>query len=128
MKQKFANFRSDYIGMVSAILCLIHCIILPVIFALRAVDFEHDVEGHFKWDYLFLALSFYAVYHSAKHSPSPLIKMLFWANFSVLTLCIFLENISEAFEYMIILASIGLVVVHFINIRHCQRCMTHVVS
>lgn len=126
MKQKNFNFKSDYIGMLSAGLCLIHCIFLPILFAMRAVDFEHEIEGHFKWDYLFLAFSFYAVYHSAKHSPSPLIKVLLWFTFSVLTLCIFLEGTSKIFEYIIILASIGLVVIHLINIRYCQRCVTHI--
>jgi MerC mercury resistance protein len=124
MKQKFFNLKSDYIGILSAGLCLVHCILLPIFFAMRSINFEHEVEGGFKWDYVFLVLSFYAVYHSAKHSPSALIKKVLWGLFSILTACIFLESISEIFEYLIILASLGLVAVHFVNLRHCQRCAT----
>ena len=126
MKQNFFKLKSDYIGILSAGLCLIHCILLPIFFAMRAIDFEHEVEGIFKWDYVFLILSFYAVYHSAKHSHSALIKKILWVFFSVLAVCVFLEGISEIFEYLIILVSMGLVAVHFVNLRHCQRCATDI--
>jgi sensor histidine kinase YesM len=124
MKQRLINFKSDYLGIISAGLCLIHCILLPILFAVQAIDFEHDVEGSFKWDYIFLIVSFYAVYHSAKHSHLVLIRTLFWATFSILSLCILLESISEIFEYLIILTSVGLVVLHLINLRYCQRCVS----
>ncbi|MCU0392616.1 MAG: MerC domain-containing protein [Thermoflexibacter sp.] len=118
---KEKNFKADYLGMLSAGLCLIHCVLLPIVFAWRAVNFEHDVEGIFKWDYIFLVISFYAVYQAAKTTISPIIRWALWASFILLTTSIILESYAEVFEYIIIFASVCLVIIHFFNLRYCQH-------
>lgn len=123
------HLRADYLGILSAGLCLIHCILLPIVFAWRAVSFEHEIEGAFKWDYIFLIFSFYAVLQAAKHTMFPAIKWILWISFSILATSVFLENYAKVFEYIIIFTSLFLIVVHLYNLRYCQAqtcCASHV--
>jgi hypothetical protein len=129
MNKMKPHFRADHLGILSAGLCLIHCTLLPIVFAWRAVSFEHEVEGAFKWDYVFLIFSFYAVLQATKNTLFPAIKWILWSSFGVLVLATVLESYAPVFEYIVIFASFCLVVVHLYNLRYCHKqacCTSHV--
>ncbi len=124
-----SHLKADHLGILSASLCLIHCTLLPIVFAWKAINFEHDIEGAFKWDYLFLIFSFYAVFQASKHTLLPIIKWILWSGLGILVVATLLESYAPIFKYMVILASFCLVVVHLYNLRYCQRqacCTSHV--
>ncbi|GAB4479076.1 MAG: hypothetical protein OHK0057_30790 [Thermoflexibacter sp.] len=129
MNKMKLHLKADHLGVLSAGLCLIHCTLLPIVFAWKAISFEHEIEGSFKWDYVFLIFSFYAVLQASKNAISSAIKWTLWISFSILAVSVFLENYAKVFEYIIIFTSLFLIVVHLYNLRYRQAqtcCASHV--
>lgn len=119
--------QSDLLGIISSGLCTIHCIITPLFFASKPmIDGLSHAHGHGLFgflDYLFLGLSFLAVWYSSKHSTSSIIKKILW-----LAWCVFAFGLlSEAFHLpysdgFIYTGSVMLIVAHIQNYRHCLKC------
>lgn len=112
----FFNF-SNYLGIASATLCVAHCILTPFLIVL--------VSKYEWWEnlsYLFLIVSFAAVWEAVKAKPPLHILLLIWVSFLVLGLCIIFENTYEFAEPLSYLASLSLVSGHILNIRHCKKC------
>ena len=71
--------NSDYIGAIAGILCIIHCIITPLLFLINAelatnqTLFALQLTG-----YVFLIISFFAVYRSALNTTNNIVKALFF--------------------------------------------------
>jgi len=112
--------RSDWVGIASASLCLVHCLLSPVLITLAA---------SFEWwpgvSYLFLIVSFYAAFETSRHSGGSPWLWLIWISFAVLTASILFEDDFEVLELLGYVASAGLVFGHVLNIRHCKKCTTN---
>ena len=119
----FKSTYSDYVGIASAFLCLIHCLVGPIILgaASHAHDHAHTHESSIflapAWDYVFLTIGFIAVWFSAKHTSVRNRKLLLWASFGCLAGSIFMEAYAEMFHYFVYASSFFLIVVHTMNIR-----------
>ena len=141
MQIKGLQKHSDLLGMVSAGLCLIHCIALPVFLLstisaglvthewhwlggtpLGAVPRRDTPLGGTPLDYIFIALAVLAVYFSAKRTPSSYIRIGMWLSVIIFGVALLAHEISEYAQYISIAASMVLMLLHFINIRHCKRC------
>jgi hypothetical protein len=109
---------SDRVGIVAAVLCMIHCMIVPLAFALKVWWSTHTIYTLPWWwgmlDYFFLVVSFIAVYHSSSHAVSKGVKFSFWFFWGVLTLAIVFEGYIHWLAY---LASTGLIATHVVNLR-----------
>ncbi len=118
---------ADKLGITSAIICAVHCLVIPAIFLLKYswADTGHVMDeapklGHGlpSWwetlDYIFLIVGFYAVFHAVTHTPARGIKVSLWFFWVCLALAVIFEKHLHWLSYI---ASIGLVVTHFINIR-----------
>ncbi|MFK7906176.1 MAG: MerC domain-containing protein [Chitinophagales bacterium] len=116
MKVDSISNKADLIGIASAVLCLIHCLVPPIIFLFFGHLIEHSHDHFFRWDYFFLAFSCYAVYHATQHAVNNFIKGLLWLSFGVLTIAILLHHIPNM-EYIAYLASLGLIGGHLINLK-----------
>lgn len=115
MKKTFSG--SDYLGIASATLCVAHCILAP--FLILAVS-KYAWWEHLT--YVFLALSFYAVYEAIKAKPPTYILVLICGSFALMTIFLLLEASWKIAEPLSYIASLGLVVGHILNIRYCKNC------
>ena len=121
MNIKLLSFNSDKVGVVSSLLCLIHCLVLPAIISIEPLLSEFLFEELHFVEYLFLALSFIAVYFSSKKSPVHL-KYIFYIVLGVFTLAILLEEQFTWMPYLAYLGSVCLITAHLVNYYKYQRC------
>ncbi len=115
--------NSDYLGVISSLVCLAHCILTPLLFLSQATIVSHEVPMIWQLlNYIFITLSFIAVYFSSKKTTKIFIKMGFWINWSLLFLCILNESI-EAFSvpelFMYIFAA-SLCLLHIYSLKYCN--------
>lgn len=117
--------NSDIIGAVSSTLCLIHCVATPFIFIAQANSAHHHHAAPLWWksiDFIFIAISFFAVLWSVKNTSKNWIKKAFWITWGILTLVILNEKL-ELFhlaESAIYIPALSLVGLHIYNRRYCQ--------
>ena len=117
---------SDYVGASASGLCLIHCIATPILFLSQASLISISNEMLFLWqslNFLFLAISFIAIYYSVKNSSNSYVKILLflsWLTLSSLILIELFEILSIA-EFYTYIAAISLSILHLYNLNYC-RC------
>ena len=115
--------NSDYIGAFAGILCIIHCIITPLLFlinaelATRQTLFALQLTG-----YVFLIISFFAVYRSALNTTNNIVKVLFFFFWGALLFLILNETfgtfrIPETFTFI---SAFSLSALHIYNLNYCQ--------
>ncbi|UFH53904.1 MerC domain-containing protein [Spirosoma sp. KNUC1025] len=125
MKTDFLSRKADYIGITGSILCIIHCLITPVLLMTSAVFQDEQLRiGYLSLDYVFIGVNIIAVYFATRHYAPAIIKKSLWGFLGLFTIALLLEDVAPAFEYLAYLASAGLVITHLINIR--QHRVSHV--
>lgn len=121
-----ARLNSDYLGISASVLCLIHCLTIPIaLLVSQLLGVELNIspnlhDGLRFLDFVFLVVSLYAVYQSFKHSHNKSIKILFvfgWLTFfaGVITHSEFHTDIPLHFGTAI------LIIAHIKNIRECSQ-------
>lgn len=81
----------DKIGVISSTLCMLHCIMTPFIFLAKACSISCCSDAPVWWqiiDYLFLGISFIAVYYTTKNNRLDWLKISFWITWLVLLITI----------------------------------------
>jgi len=124
--KSFHKTNSDSIGAMASSLCLIHCVATPFIFIAQTCSATCCESAPTWWtiiDYVFLAISFFAVYWSSNNSSKQWVKYSLWFNWIALCLLIINEKlqlytIPEGFIY---LPAITLFILHLYNQKYC-RC------
>jgi len=113
---------ADRAGIASAVLCTIHCLLIPALFLVKVWwGAANGLTLPYWWaylDYLFLIISFMAVRHAAMHTTSPRVKRSLWAFWSILVIAIVFEDM---LHWMAYIASAGLITTHIINIRRMKK-------
>jgi hypothetical protein len=120
--------KSDLIGALAGMVCLLHCIATPFLFIAVAGSANHGVEAPVWWisiNYTFLVVAFFAVLQSVKTTSNNTIKPIFWVAYFLLFAVIINEqflwiHLPEFFSY---LAASFLIGVHLYNQKYCQ-CST----
>ena len=79
-------------------------------------------------DYFFIALAGVAVYFSSRKTPSYYLKTGMWLCVIIFAAALLSHEISVYAQYVSIAASVGLMVLHYINIRQCRRCRVQKVN
>lgn len=120
--------RSDILGTFASSLCLMHCVATPFLFMAQAssVTFSSGPPTWWKFmDYIFLAISFFAIYWTTKTTTIKWIKPMLWLSWGVLLAIILNEKLELFFlpEAIIYIPSIALVILHLYNRKHC-KCST----
>lgn len=100
---------SDIVGIVSAILCIAHCLVLPLFLSTTVF------QGNHYWHFTFIILSFIGVLASALHTKVIWIKVTLMVSFAAL-----LFGSIFGFSILENLGIAGLVITHFINIYLVQ--------
>lgn len=108
--------RTDLIGIVSAIFCIIHCILLPFLWAAIHEHSSFSIMSLASLDLVFLALSLWAVFHSSKHTHSPFIRATLWGSMILLAFSIGAHIVISAPEYLTYFATAGLITGHSLSL------------
>lgn len=120
------NKKPDELGMLSSVLCIIHCLATPVLLTLLPVSTAAQ-SGEQNWwgwlDILFLILSGVAVIFAIQRSPKTWLRVSMIA--SLLTLCFFIINerfgsIEFPFD-VVYLPAFALIILHLLNRRYCRH-------
>ncbi|MEM6398195.1 MAG: MerC domain-containing protein [Bacteroidota bacterium] len=118
--------QSDIVGAFASGLCAVHCIATPFLFVAQTCPVTGCCESSPGWwsnlDYIFIGITFFAVYFSAKNSGRQLMKYALYTGWVVLTLLVVNEKlaflpIAETWKYVSAFSLIGL---HFYNLKYCK--------
>ena len=120
---------SNLVGAAASGLCAVHCAATPLLFAAKPV-LGHAVGEHAHgsplwaaFDYVFLVLSFLAVWYAARHSDHSILKRVLWVSWVVFATGILFEAFHLPYGHWLMYGgSIALVVVHVKNYQHCRAC------
>jgi len=122
---KFLTKNSDFFGVLTCSLCLIHCISTPLILlSLSSLNTTLSMS-YSLWsnlDYLFLFISFFMVYFSTQITTLKWMKYFFWLSWFSLLLVTISEKteIFEFPEYVTYLIITALSLLHLLNLKYCK--------
>ena len=118
--------KSDLVGAVASGLCVVHCIATPFLFIAQSCSVSGCCESSPAWwssiDYLFIGITFFAVYHSGKSTSKPWVKYAMYAAWVILSLLILNEKLvfSPIPEWWKYITAFGLISLHLYNLKFCQ--------
>ena len=117
--------KSDAIGALASTLCVIHCLMTPLLFAVQSYTAVQHEAVPLWWknlDFLFVTVSVFAVYLSTKNSSNTLVKYALWISW----LCLFVLILNEKIEWVSLpefityFAALTLAIFHLYNLNYCQ--------
>jgi MerC mercury resistance protein len=125
MKIVLPRQKADYFGITGSVLCIIHCLITPLL-VMSSTLLKHDTirVGFLSLDYLFIGVNILAVWSASRHT-SWLIRGALWSFLVLFAAGLLFEDVHEAFAYGAYAASLGLVVTHLANIRYYHTHHVH---
>ena len=117
--------KPDSIGAIASMLCVVHCLLTPLIFIAHSCCKEGCDAAPTWWksiDFIFLTISFISIYQSTKTTTQDAMKPILWSLWSLLAFLIINEKIDlleipETISYII---AIALAFFHIYNLRYCQ--------
>ncbi len=117
---------SDILGALASFICLVHCLLTPVLFLAHshAHSTDHHESGPVWWgaiDYLFLAISLVAISYSAKKTSLKWMPYALFLSWGLLAGYILIEkfHLFHIAHEWIFVPALGLVFLHLYNRRHC---------
>ncbi|MAO71927.1 MAG: hypothetical protein CMD02_05405 [Flavobacteriales bacterium] len=118
----------DTIGMFAGILCTIHCLATPLLFIAKACSTTCCGDAPVWWimiDYLFLFISFTAIYFISKSLNIKWLKISFWISWIILFFTILDHSVGIFIlpQNFIYLPSALIILLHFYNLKFC-KCKT----
>tara|TARA_B100000614_G_scaffold234605_1_gene230728 strand:- start:488 stop:892 length:405 start_codon:yes stop_codon:yes gene_type:complete len=118
----------DAIGMFAGILCTIHCLATPLLFIAKACSTTCCSDAPTWWimiDYLFLLISFIAIYFINKSLTIKWLKISFWISWIILLFTIFDHSFGIFIlpQNFIYIPSALIISLHFYNLKFC-KCKT----
>ena len=119
------NINSDAIGAFASGLCMLHCLATPIFFIASACSSTCCTNAPLWWqwmDYLFLAVSFFAIYHTSRSTAKVWVIQGLWVNWAILFFFIINVNLGwfQLAENLKFIPAFALVFLHMYNLRYCQ--------
>lgn len=115
------NNKADYIGILGSILCIIHCLLVPVITIGSSLEHMHTHQaGLLSLDLLFVVVNGIAVYFATKDHKSLPLRLLLWSALALFSVSILLESRLPVFTWLGYAGSALLIIGHFVNLYQCQ--------
>ncbi len=116
--------KADVFGALASGLCLIHCVATPFLFIAQSCS-ASCIDSPTWWqslDYLFLAISLFAVYRSSKTGSKVWVSRALWTSWVVLACVLLNERFGfyELPEYIIYIPAIFLIGLHLYSQKHCH--------
>ncbi|MEC5148034.1 MerC domain-containing protein [Chitinophaga sp. 212800010-3] len=125
----FKKMNLDAVGIGASLLCALHCALLPLFLTALPLMGTQILENK-QLEYALLGVSFFIGcfalgrgYIRLHRRLLPL--LLFVAGFSLLLAGHYLLDGGYKESLVILLGAIGVMLAHFINIRHGRTCKTH---
>jgi len=118
---KISTIHPDNLGATFSALCIIHCFSTPFLFITQS--YMLVVPGWWQaLNYVFLCLSFFAVYKTSLNSSSLIIKKLLYVFWGILAFLLLSEEF-ELFhlpEFITYITGLSLAGLHIYNKKYCQ--------
>ena len=118
---KISTIHPDNLGATFSALCVIHCFFTPFFFITQS--YMLVVPGWWQaLNYVFLCLSFFAVYKTSLNSSSLIIKKLLYVFWGILAFLLLSEEF-ELFhlpEFITYITGLSLAGLHIYNKKYCQ--------
>lgn len=118
------NQWADWLGILSASLCIVHCLILPLVLVAGMVS----KGSHPEWawlDYIFIILAWVGVYGASRHHGASNINRALWANVLVFSLSLLLHEHFGWALYVSLTSSLFMIVLHALHYRKLHRVAEH---
>ena len=119
--------QADYIGAITSSICLVHCLISPFVFIMwTSSPSIHCCSSTPIWwrslDYIFLAISFLAIYTTTKSSTNTWLSLAFWFSWFVLTLILLNEKFSwiSITDKIIYIPTVSITLLHLYKLKYCK--------
>jgi hypothetical protein len=109
--------KADIIGILSASICLVHCIATPLLIAFGA-----GFITNLFFKYLFLIISFVSIFKATENITSKKISLLLWISFWGFLFSTLFQEEYEWLHYSGYVFAILIIIGHILNIRHCREC------
>jgi len=122
------TLKTDKIGIIASTLCMIHCIATPFLFLAQSYSTSCCGASPNWWsslDFLFLLISFFAIYQSSKNSSKTWVKYAMWVSWALLLTGLLNKKFQllSVVESAMYFPAVMLVLLHLYNLRYCQ-CKT----
>ena len=122
---KSITLPSDRIGIIASFLCTIHCIATPFLFIAKACSVTCCAEAPLWWvmiDYVFLIVSFVAIYYTNKNSSIRWLKSFLWISWFLLLITILNHSIGFIYlpENFIYIPAFSIILLHLYNLKFCK--------
>jgi hypothetical protein len=109
-------YWADKLGITSAFLCLIHCIVFPFLLTLNLGFLSNPIIS-----FLFVGLSLLSIYKVTQGKFLEKKSIFLWLSFFGLISTILLEEVSIIFEYFVYFFSVCIIFGHLYNVRNCLK-------
>ena len=122
---RLVSIQIDSIGILASTVCMIHCLATPFLFIAKACSATCCSEAPIWWqviDYLFLLVSFMAIYLLSNSIEKRWLLIAFWVSWFML----FFTILNHSFEIFAIpsnisfIPAISIVLLHFYNLQFCK--------
>lgn len=105
--------RADLLGVTNSLLCLVHCLAMPLLIAAGAGFLAHPFL-----ELLFIAVSAWAVRGAVSSRTPRKLELYLWLMWALFAAMLVAEHFTHALDWLGWLASAGLVVGHVVNYRY----------
>lgn len=103
----------DAIGISAAVLCLIHCIVFPLLLIIP-LGISHNPYI----DLAFLIIGTLIVFRITKQVKNPWLNVLFWGSIVLIAVSVMADFIFEVHLPLIYVGAAGLITAHLINFKN----------
>ena len=116
----------DNVGIIASTLCAIHCIATPFLFIAKACSAAACCADTPIWwqliDYLFLGVSFLAIFFISKNLTIKWLKLSFWVSWILLLFSILDHSFNFLYlpKNFIYIPSFLIIALHFYNVKFCK--------
>lgn len=113
MSLKETTKKYDLIGMSAAFLCMIHCVVFPLLIFIP-IGISHNPYI----DLAFLLIGIWSVYKTTKNSHSLLLKCILWSSVVLISFSVIVHILFHWHSPAMYIGAFGLIVGHLINFNH----------
>ncbi|WP_284463738.1 MerC domain-containing protein [Chryseobacterium sp.] len=103
----------DAVGISAAVLCLIHCIVFPLLLIIP-LGISHNPYV----DLAFLVIGALVVFRITRHMTNYWLKFLFWVSILMISISVLTDLLFEIHLPLIYVGAIGLIAGHIINFKN----------
>jgi hypothetical protein len=125
MNSSFKLVNPDFFGAAASSLCLVHCMATPFLFVAKACSATCCNDTPVWWqaiDYLFIVVSFVAIFYSTRNTLVNWVKYGLWGFWGVLVLTVLNETLEFGLvpEWFIYIPAFAIIALHMYNLKYCK--------